>query len=162
MRKKSLRQQKSLGAALSFLLVFTVLLSCPGPSSTAHPKARADENTETEDLHCSESCTVPRFCSPKLFIPGMAEGQEVFLSASLMFQASTTKSIPTLCSFPNPSMPGLSLHIKCSLQTHLKRLQSWNSVLHLSDAVITIHSLWIYRNSPFIYCQRKCIVLHNF
>lgn len=115
--KDSLRQQKSLGAAVSFLLCSIVLLPCPASSSTAHPlKPGLMKTLETEDLHSSESCTVPMFWIPVLIIPGMAEGREVFLSASLMFQSNTTKSIPTLYSFPNPSMPGLSLHIKCSLQ----------------------------------------------
>lgn len=115
MRKNAAEGSRSLLGLLS------PFCSCsfprPSSSGTAHPpKPGLMKTLEIEDLHSSESCTVPMFWIPMLIIPGMAEGWEVFLSASLMFQANTAKSIPTRYSFPNPSMPGLSLHIKCSLE----------------------------------------------
>lgn len=117
---------------------------------------------ETEDLHSSESCTVPMFWIPVLIIPGMAEGREVFLSASLMFQSNTTKSIPTLYSFPNPSMPGLSLHIKCSLQilpsqkiTQLKT----QCCIYLMYSLQFIHSEFI--RIPYLSAARGNVLYYS-
>lgn len=95
------RQLKTAEVSWGCCLLFghVLLFFCPVQLHQAMPtpqKPGLMKTHEMEDVHSSESCTVPMFWIPMLIIPGMAEGRAAFLSFSLMFQANTTKSIPTL------------------------------------------------------------------
>lgn len=57
--KDSLRQQTSLGAAVSFLLVFCSFALSSFIKQCPPPRPRLMKTLETEDLHSPESCTVP-------------------------------------------------------------------------------------------------------
>lgn len=92
--RSRIRQQKSLGAAVSFLLAFccsfAYSVQLNQAMSSPPPQNRSDENTRDKDLHSSESCMTPVFWIALLIVSGTAEGWVVFPSVSVMLQENAT------------------------------------------------------------------------
>lgn len=164
--KDNLRQQKSLGAAVSFLVMFccsfalsSFIKQCPPRKSQVwwkHMRWRMCIPQSPAQSPCSGSQ-----CS---LFQGWLKAGQLSCHFHWCFRQTLQRAFPhcgspTLYSFPNPSRPGLSLHIKCSLQilpsqkiTHLKLSVAFIWCSHYNSLTLHLYEFPIYLLPEEMYC----------
>lgn len=163
------RQLKTAEVSWGCCLLFghVLLFFCPVQLHQAMPtpqKPGLMKTLEMEDVHSSESCTAPCSGSQCSLFQGWLKAGQLSCHFHWCFRQTLQRAfsrcgIPTLYSFPNPSRPGLSLHIKCSLQilpsqkiTHLKLSVAFIWCSHYNSLTLHLYEFPIYLLPEEMYC----------